>query len=383
MGNKKAKDWSKQLSSPFCGLADPPGGQEVQRVDCMHYSNSFIEDTHTGPGQNMILRIKVRAWHAMPLLWMCGILLLFTHSLSAQGVTGKVAGVTDGGAIAVAMDSGRTVEPGTEGLVFRIFEFRGEGKKIEYAKIRVEKASGSECTCAITEKLIDREITAGLLVEFRVARTLSLSTPGSVEERAREYYTKNDLKSALELYRRALQINPFNAEAKQMIEKIKQEIETGGSQGLVSKIEYWTDKAQAASDAGNFDEAVTAYTNALKLDPENASLYVNRGISYRKSNRLRNAVEDYTKAIELQPNEIAYLYRGMAYSLQNKYQNATADFEKALSINPTLAEAYFQMGNTYVKTGDYEKAKKALGKYLEMEPQGKNAEEAKRLLNTI
>ena len=58
-----------------------------------------------------------------------------------------------------------------------------------------------------------------------------------------------------------------------------------------------------------------------------------RGIIYAQMNDLNNALANFNKGIELEPeNPIFYYYRGMAYTQLNQKTNAIADFNKVLEL---------------------------------------------------
>jgi len=44
---------------------------------------------------------------------------------------------------------------------------------------------------------------------------------------------------------------------------------------------------------------------------------------------------------------VAYNNRGLAYGKLNKYEQAMEDFSRAIELNPALAEAYYNRGNAY------------------------------------
>ena len=53
------------------------------------------------------------------------------------------------------------------------------------------------------------------------------------------------------------------------------------------------------------------------------------------------AVEDYTKAIELNPNDAqAHNNRGAAYGEKDDFGRAIEDYTKAIELKPDFAEAY-------------------------------------------
>ena len=52
------------------------------------------------------------------------------------------------------------------------------------------------------------------------------------------------------------------------------------------------------------------------------------------------SIEDYDKAIELDPNDAeAYNNRGNSYSDLGQYQRAIEDYDKAIELDPDYAEA--------------------------------------------
>ncbi len=63
-----------------------------------------------------------------------------------------------------------------------------------------------------------------------------------------------------------------------------------------------------------WNKAIEAYTSATTLDPNDALTYYNRGYAYDEKGEYDRAIADYTRAIELNPNDaVAYHNRGYAY----------------------------------------------------------------------
>jgi Flp pilus assembly protein TadD len=63
--------------------------------------------------------------------------------------------------------------------------------------------------------------------------------------------------------------------------------------------------------------------------------YGNRGISHFEMGDYESAVVDFTKYIELKPNNaMSYNNRGAAYLNLGNRQRARMDFERALELNP-------------------------------------------------
>ncbi len=63
--------------------------------------------------------------------------------------------------------------------------------------------------------------------------------------------------------------------------------------------------------------------------------YIKKGLKKFKNNDFKGAVDDFTKAIELDPkNDEAYYYRGKVKNKLQDFSGAINDYNKALEINP-------------------------------------------------
>jgi len=109
-----------------------------------------------------------------------------------------------------------------------------------------------------------------------------------------------------------------------------------------------------------FERGIECYDESLKLE-EYAEAYNNRGNAYAELNEYERAIEDFSKAIELNPALAeAYNNRGLAYAELNKYERAIEDYNKAIELNPNDAEAYANIGIVYLKIRRYEEAARDL-----------------------
>lgn len=91
-------------------------------------------------------------------------------------------------------------------------------------------------------------------------------------------------------------------------------------------------------------------------DPSlNAEFYYNRGTAYHFLGDYPHAIDDFSKAIEIEPPFLkAYLLRGDAYLSLDNYQQAIKDFDKAIELDPDNCKAYHNRGNAYYGLGDYQ-----------------------------
>ena len=94
---------------------------------------------------------------------------------------------------------------------------------------------------------------------------------------------------------------------------------------------------------GQHSAAILDYDAAIRLDPNDALAYVNRGYAKHQLRQYFAAIADYNKAIDLDSNDAhAYFGRGLArsklYNAQAVFRNpARKDFRTALRL-ATLAD---------------------------------------------
>ena len=117
-------------------------------------------------------------------------------------------------------------------------------------------------------------------------------------------------------------------------------------------------------------EAIKEYTKAIELNPNLESAYIKRGDSQTVHlRRYEEGIEDYTKAIEINPNnDVVYIRRALNYENLENYDLAQKDSEKALQINPSNIQAHHIIGKAHYGRGEYQKAVDAYDKALEITP---------------
>lgn len=125
---------------------------------------------------------------------------------------------------------------------------------------------------------------------------------------------------------------------------------------------------------GRYDKAVEAYTAAIDLSPEDSINYYIRGDVYFDLKEYDRAVEDYSKFIELNPeNDDAYNSRGYCYRKLGNHDKAIKDYTKAIELNPEFEIAYFNRGYIYDIMGQYQKAINDYTKAIDIDPEFETA----------
>lgn len=68
--------------------------------------------------------------------------------------------------------------------------------------------------------------------------------------------------------------------------------------------EDFKDRGNASFQAGNIQEAISLYTQAIELDPDNYIYYSNRSAAYMKADSKSKALKDAERCLELNPSFI-------------------------------------------------------------------------------
>ncbi|XP_057249678.1 hsp70-Hsp90 organizing protein 3 isoform X2 [Beta vulgaris subsp. vulgaris] len=91
--------------------------------------------------------------------------------------------------------------------------------------------------------------------------------------------------------------------------------------------------------AGNFLKAAAIYTQAIKQDPKNATLYSNRAAAFLNLVKLTKALADAEMTISLRPDwEKGYFRKACILEAMERYDQALDAFQVALHYNPHSTE---------------------------------------------
>jgi tetratricopeptide (TPR) repeat protein len=114
-----------------------------------------------------------------------------------------------------------------------------------------------------------------------------------------------------------------------------------------------SDRCREHYGKGDFVKAIDDCTKAIEINPQSAWAYYNRGNAWLAQGDTDRAIEDYFKAIRLDSNyAIAYNSRGVAFYSKGKYEQSVKDFLKALEINPNYDQAINNIAWLYATCPD-------------------------------
>ncbi|MBK7841353.1 MAG: tetratricopeptide repeat protein [Candidatus Obscuribacter sp.] len=121
----------------------------------------------------------------------------------------------------------------------------------------------------------------------------------------------------------------------------------------------------------DYNSALNSYNTALSITPNSAPLLNNRGDTFLKLNRLKEAFADFSAALKLDSTlSDAYSNIGECYMKSGQYAYALQYFDKGISRDPKNFEAIYLRGTIYQKLGKAQAAAKdfAEAKRLGYEP---------------
>ncbi len=229
-------------------------------------------------------------------------------------------------------------------------------------------------------RLSDRVDDAILLLDLclteelsRVARTYLLL--------GLAHYEQSDQKKAIANYTRAIEIAPAyvtayaNRGLSYAMAKDFKEAMRDFDRAIEIDPEYmqaYYFRAFAHQRHGDHQKAIEDFNVALTLTQDKneiATIYYNRGRTYRDLDKLNDALADYTQALTLNPNYAsAYFSRGLLQQQTKNNDAAIADYSRAIESNPDHAQAYYNRGLLYRKEGTDFRAMKDFDKAIDIDP---------------
>ena len=111
--------------------------------------------------------------------------------------------------------------------------------------------------------------------------------------------------------------------------------------------------ANILDTAKRYEEAAEHYTRCIELDPNDAMIYVARGVVYVKLARMDEALADFHEALELDPNDVnAYREMAITHWILGDYEKAAEAYHALLRIHPENVQALISLSALYVDNLD-------------------------------
>ncbi|MDE0322645.1 MAG: tetratricopeptide repeat protein [Candidatus Poribacteria bacterium] len=128
-------------------------------------------------------------------------------------------------------------------------------------------------------------------------------------------------------------------------------------------------------EGGKAEKALSAYDMAIRLQPDYAEVYNNRGNIKNELGSRDAALDDYDAAIRLNPHfPEAYYNRGFQKIISEEFDTAIVDFTEAIRLNSNYTEAYAHRGVAKAALGNIDEARSDLQTALVLAEQQWNAD---------
>jgi tetratricopeptide (TPR) repeat protein len=162
-----------------------------------------------------------------------------------------------------------------------------------------------------------------------------------LDKRGYEAVKNNDYASAIELLKKAVEVDP-------------------------KSITAWNDLGLAYLGLRKDDLAINSFQKQIELSPSHQYAFNNMGRVYLLQHKYEDAIKWFKQQIDINPlDKYAHGNMGAAYMAQHKYQEAIPELEQAVSLTPGNSETEMRLGNAYLKAGQIEKGTTIFEKVVE------------------
>src|SRR5207249_855168 len=157
-----------------------------------------------------------------------------------------------------------------------------------------------------------------------------------IVEFLRRWFTEEDIKEILRsLPDHAIIARRYMEAALERMVEVKQEFDS------------LTLRGDTLLDEDNANKVLNRYDRAVVQNPDNASVWSNRGIVLRGLERLEEALDSCDRAIALKPDDVsAWINRGDTLECLELWEEALDSFDRAIALKPDDVSAWNGRGIT-------------------------------------
>jgi tetratricopeptide (TPR) repeat protein len=121
------------------------------------------------------------------------------------------------------------------------------------------------------------------------------------------------------------------------IEQYKRVIDLTSDPGLLAAT--YANLGAAYRKLGEDEKARACFDQALRLNPNQSNAYLGLGQLLEKQNRREDAINSYSRSVELRPTDLGFLLLGHALESAGRRPEALAAYQAALKLSPDIPEA--------------------------------------------
>ena len=137
---------------------------------------------------------------------------------------------------------------------------------------------------------------------------------------------------------------------------------------MSDKIEKMLVQAFECVEDENYSAALKLYDLALKEEPDNTSVLIDKGVTLQNMGKLKLAIHSYDKALDISPHNLdALLNKGATLHTDEKYSEAIECYDSALNVDKKCAMALAYKGLSLGEMGKLSEAIKHFKKALSID----------------
>ena len=181
-------------------------------------------------------------------------------------------------------------------------------------------------------KIVDISAASTPVVPRSSTTTGPFASGQSYYDQGEALYKQKKYEEALDLYLKAVQVDPSMADAFYRIGWIY-------------------------NDRGDYNSALDPLKKAAALQPNDSASYSELGYAYKNLSNLDEALKAFRQAVRLKPDKPGVHYEmGWIYNDQSRYSEAVNSLKLAISYRADYAEAHNELGYALHQLGRYSEA---------------------------
>lgn len=164
---------------------------------------------------------------------------------------------------------------------------------------------------------------------------------------------QNDYQGAVDRWEQVLQLDPGNKYAKGYIDRARPRLAEAPAPRGPQPIAAETSTAKASAPAAPVPAQAPTAPPKAAVDEAGAQEAFARAVKLINTGRFVEALPDLNNAIEKNPRFVsAYVARGGAHLGMRRYREAVGDYQKALQLDPNTATPLYGLARSYEALGD-------------------------------
>lgn len=120
--------------------------------------------------------------------------------------------------------------------------------------------------------------------------------------------------------------------------------------------EYFFVLARCFEEVGQLDKAEESFRKVLKINGNDTESHRALGRVARKRLKFNDAIDEYTKQIELSPKDTDYIFRAITYKILGRYSEAEKDYETVMQYTEPAPYIYTLAAENQLMLNKYKEA---------------------------